>query len=353
MPVYFPTLGKVLLEKLMSRCFSYQALITFGLLITLAVSVIIALSQGALNLDLIAVLFGEAADLDSEVMSNIRAPRILLAAAAGAGLAASGAALQGLFRNPLADPGLIGVSGGAAIGAVAMIVLGDTLNLPPVILTYGVPVAAVLASFVVISILFLFASRNGGFNVATVLLAGIAINAISSVGIGIFQYISDDGQLRTLTFWMMGSFGRASWNTVAPALAVITGAFLLLLQQARDLDRLQLGDAEAYYLGVNIHRVKVGIIFAAALTVGVAVALSGIIGFVGLVVPHIIRFVVGVKHTYLIICSALLGASLLVVADLGARLILVPAEVPVGLVTSAIGAPFFLWLIVRRVPNAF
>mgnify|MGYP005655754113 FL=1 len=152
---------------------------------------------------------------------------------------------------------------------------------------------------------------------------------------------------------MMGSFGRASWNTVAPALAVITGAFLLLLQQARDLDRLQLGDAEAYYLGVNIHRVKVGIIFAAALTVGVAVALSGIIGFVGLVVPHIIRFVVGVKHTYLIICSALLGASLLVVADLGARLILVPAEVPVGLVTSAIGAPFFLWLIVRRVPNAF
>ena len=276
-----------------------------------------------------------------------------MAAAAGAGLAASGAVLQGLFRNPLADPGLIGVSGGAAVGAVTMIVLGATLNLPPIVLAYSIPAAAILASLVVTSVLFLFASRHGSFNVATVLLAGIAINAIASVVIGIFQYISDDGQLRTLTFWMMGSFGRASWATTIPAILAITGAVFLLLSQSRDLDRLQLGDAEAFYLGVNVQRVKVVIVFASALSVGVAVSLSGIIGFVGLVVPHIVRFVVGVTHTSLVICSALLGASLLVMADLGARLIMIPAEVPVGLVTSAIGGPFFLWLIVRKVPNAF
>jgi iron complex transport system permease protein len=337
----------------MSSRFSREALITSSLLIALLASVAVAVSQGALDLDLTAVFLGEARGIDTKVLSNIRAPRVVLAAAAGAGLAASGAVLQGLFRNPLADPGLIGVSGGAAVGAVAMIVLGAALNLSPIILAYSIPTAAILASLVVTSTLFLFASRHGSFNVATVLLAGIAINAIASVFIGIFQYASDDGQLRTLTFWMMGSFGRASWATVVPATLAITGALLLLLSQTRDLDRLQLGDAEAFYLGVNVQRVKVVIVFAAALSVGVAVSLSGIIGFVGLVVPHIVRFTVGVTHTSLVICSALLGASLLVMADLGARLIMMPAEVPVGLVTSAIGGPFFLWLIIRKVPNAF
>ena len=337
----------------MNNRFSNEVLITSGLVVLFLVSAVIALSRGALSLDLIAVFLGEAEGLDAEVLSNIRAPRVALAAAAGAGLAASGAALQGLFRNPLADPGLIGVSGGAAVGAVAMIVLGTALNLPSIILAYGIPAAAILASFVVTSILFVFASRHGSFNVATVLLAGIAINAIASVAIGIFQYVSDDGQLRTLTFWMMGSFGRASWTTVIPATFVIMGAFFLLLSQTKDLDRLQLGDAEAFYLGVKIQRVKALIIFSAALSVGVAVSLSGIVGFVGLVVPHIVRFVVGVRHTNLVVCSALAGASLLVIADLGARLVMVPAELPVGLVTSAIGAPFFLWLIIRRLPNAF
>ena len=332
---------------------SHEALISSGLLVALLASAAVALSKGALQLDLMAVFLGKAGGIDAEVLSNIRAPRVLLAAFAGAALAASGAVLQGLFRNPLADPGLIGVSGGAAVGAVAMIVLGTALNLPPIILAYSIPVAAILASFIVTSILFLFASRHGTFNVATVLLAGIAINAIASVVIGIFQYISDDGQLRTLTFWMMGSFGRASWGTVIPAILVVLGALFLLLLQSRDLDRLQLGDAEAFYLGVDVKRVKIVIIFAAALSVGVAVSLSGIVGFVGLVVPHIVRFIVGVKHTYLVICSALLGASLLVIADLGARLIMMPAEIPVGLVTSAIGAPFFLWLVIRKVPNAF
>ena len=332
---------------------SHEALISSALLVALLASAAVALSKGALQLDLMAVFLGKAGGIDAEVLSNIRAPRVLLAAFAGAALAASGAVLQGLFRNPLADPGLIGVSGGAAVGAVAMIVLGTALNLPPIILAYSIPVAAILASFIVTSILFLFASRHGTFNVATVLLAGIAINAIASVVIGIFQYISDDGQLRTLTFWMMGSFGRASWDTVIPAILVVLGALFLLLLQSRDLDRLQLGDAEAFYLGVDVKRVKVVIIFAAALSVGVAVSLSGIVGFVGLVVPHIVRFIVGVKHTYLVICSALLGASLLVIADLGARLIMMPAEIPVGLVTSAIGAPFFLWLIIRKVPSVF
>ena len=181
----------------------------------------------------------------------------------------------------------------------------------------------------------------------TVLLVGIAINALASVGIGAFQYLSDDAQLRSLVFWMMGSFGRADWITVIPAVSIMLFSILVLIKQSSQLDRLQLGEAQAFHLGINVKKLKRAVILVSACAVGAGVALSGIIGFVGLVVPHLVRLLFGVSHRILIPGSALLGACLMISADLVSRIVIIPSELPVGLVTSALGAPFFLWLIAR------
>ena len=276
---------------------------------------------------------------------------MVLAGFVGAALALSGAALQGLFRNPLADPGLIGVSSGAALGAVAMIVLGGAMALPGVLLPFALPLAAVFGAMLVTLFLYAFASRYGRFSIVTIVLVGVAVNALAGVGIGTFQYLSDDAQLRTLTFWMMGSFGRANWPAVAPAALVAALAALPLFFVARGLDLLQLGETEAYHLGIEVKRLKRRIVLCSAAAVGAGVALSGMIGFVGLVVPHLVRLAIGAAHRFVLPCSALLGAALTILADLLARTAVAPAEIPVSLVTSAIGAPFFLWLIARARPG--
>tara|TARA_B100001059_G_scaffold72079_1_gene69214 strand:+ start:1527 stop:2561 length:1035 start_codon:yes stop_codon:yes gene_type:complete len=314
-------------------------------------AVILGLSLGAVQLPIWNIVTGSADSLETTIFTQIRAPRVFLAAAVGASLAGAGAVLQGLFRNPLADPGLIGVSGGAALGAVAVIVFGAWLSVPPELAIYTMPVAAVFGALVVTGVLYLFANRFGQFRIVTVLLVGIAINALSSVGIGLFQYASDDAQLRTLIFWMMGSFGRAQWMTALPCIAMMILATLALVGRAEALDKLQLGEAEAFHLGVDVIYIKRQVVLLSAICVGAGVAVAGIIGFVGLVVPHIARFTLGVAHRPLILGSALLGATLMVSADLLARTAVLPAEIPVGLVTSALGAPFFLWLITKVTPR--
>lgn len=308
------------------------------------------LAIGAVPIDLLSLLNGQASALETTVFTEIRSPRVILAGAVGAVLGLAGASLQGLFRNPLADPGLIGVSAGAALGAVAMIVLGDNLGLPDYLTPYALPVAAVFGALAVTAFLYSFAAWFGHFSIVTLLLVGIAVNALSTVGIGAFEYLADDRQLRSLVFWMMGSFGRAKWDAAIPALALMCAASTLLLTQARNLDILQLGESEAGYLGVNVLRLKRVVILASAVAVGAGVALSGIIGFVGLIVPHLVRLVVGPGHPHLLPGAAALGAALMIAADIIARTIIVPAELPVSLVTSAIGAPFFLWLIARVRP---
>jgi iron complex transport system permease protein len=297
------------------------------------------------------LLDGTATELEWTVLFEIRTPRVILAGFVGAALALAGAALQGLFRNPLADPGLIGVSSGAALGAIAMIVLGSGLNLLPELMPYALPVAAVLGALTVTIFLYLFASYYGQFSILTVILLGIAINALASVGIGAFQYLSDDAQLRSLVFWMMGSFGRASWEIVMPAMAIVIISLVLLLSQTKNLDRLQLGEAEAWFLGVDVKKLKRLIILSVSAAVGAGVSISGIIGFVGLVVPHIVRLVLGSSHRLVLPGSVLIGATLMIIADLISRILHSPAEVPISLVTSAIGAPFFLWLISRTRPS--
>jgi len=314
--------------------------------------VMLALATGAVPIR-IADLWQDTAtsELSRSVFTEIRAPRVVLAAAVGAALALAGAALQGLFRNPLADPQLIGVSAGAALGAIAMIVLGSSITVAGVFAPFAVPLAAVGGATAVTAFLYAFASRYGRFSIVTMLLVGIAVNALATVGIGAFEYLSDDTQLRSLVFWMMGSFGRATWTTVLPAIVIIVIGSGLLLRQARRLDLLQLGEPEARHLGVDVIALKRCVILAAAAAVGAGVALSGIIAFVGLVVPHLVRLLGGAPHGYVLPASALLGSALMVAADILARIIIVPAEIPVGLVTSALGAPFFLWLIARVRPR--
>ena len=320
-----------------------------GLLALLLAALTVAIATGAVTIPLSALWRTDLdlSTLQRMVLLELRLPRVVLAGLVGASLAISGAVLQGLFRNPLAEPQLIGVSSGAALGAIAMIVLGSGLALPEAIEPYGVSLAAICGALLVTGSLYLVANRRGSGDVTTMLLIGIAINAIAAVGIGLFTWIANDGELRSLTFWSLGSFGGAQWSTVLPAAVLILLAMILLWPAGGDLDRLQLGELEARRLGVSVPALKRRLVFAAAVGVGASVAVSGIIGFVGLVVPHIARMLVGVHHRLLLIASALLGAALAVAADLGARTLVAPAEMPVGLLTSALGAPFFLWLILR------
>jgi len=321
------------------------------LVVALGFTVSLALATGAVPVSLVDVVRGIGTDLENSVVIEIRGPRVLLAGCVGGALAVSGAALQGLFRNPLADPGLIGVASGAALGASAMIVLGSGLAVAGALAIYSVPVAAIAGALVVTGFLYWFSSRFGQFSIVTIVLVGIAANALAGVGIGALQYLSDDAGLRTLTFWMMGSFGRATWTTLAPAVALMVILATPIFFVARSLDLLQLGEAEAFHMGVDVRRLKRRIVLSSAGAVGAGVALVGIVGFVGLVVPHLVRLALGAAHRHLLPGAALLGATLTILADTLARTAAAPAELPVSLVTSALGAPFFLWLIARQRPR--
>lgn len=286
----------------------------------------------------------------STILIDIRLPRIVLGILTGAGLAVAGVTLQGLFRNPLADPGLVGVSTGAALAAAACIVLGRSLfqYLPPEILRHVLPLAAFLGGLVATIIVYLVATREGRTDVAALLLAGVAINAMAAAGIGLLIFMSGEQELRDLNFWMLGSLNGVTWRHLAIATPMILGSIVALTCFARHLNALLLGEAEARHLGFNIERMKRVMIALVALTVGGTVALTGAIGFVGLLVPHLVRLMMGADHRTLFPLSALLGASLVLLADLVARTIVVPAELPIGILTSMIGGPFFIWLLLRQ-----
>lgn len=283
------------------------------------------------------------------ILWQIRLPRALLGVAVGLALALSGAALQGVLRNPLADPGLIGVSGGAALGAVAVLVLGDLVasGLPEPLRPFLLPVAAFAGAALVTSFVFLIARRGGVTSVATLILAGVAVNAIAGAGIGALVYVSDDRQLRDLTFWSMGALGGASWTIVLISVvaALVVGAVLTLMGRALDL--FQLGERAAFHSGLDIEAAKLRIGILTAVGVGAVTAAAGPIGFIGLIAPHMARSVLGPGHRLMLPGAALFGVILILAADLGVRLAVPPAEPPIGLATSLIGGPFFLWLLLR------
>tara|TARA_R110000764_G_scaffold8776_2_gene28957 strand:- start:15760 stop:16806 length:1047 start_codon:yes stop_codon:yes gene_type:complete len=341
----------------MTTVYRFKPVVTLLLLALLLVAVLLSLALGPVAIpldDTLRVLLRRftAVELPADqvlIVEHIRLPRTLMAILVGATLALTGAGMQGLFRNPLADPSLIGVSSGAALGAALFIVLGSALlsSVPAFVLPYATVLGAFLGGVATTWLVYRLGQSVQGTSVASMLLAGIAIAAISGAVIGLLSYLADDAMLRTLTFWNMGSLGAASYQRVAVLAFCCSLVWWRLPLQAKALNALLLGESEARHLGVDVERVKRELVLLTALGVGACVAMAGLIGFVGLVVPHLVRLLLGADHRRVLPASMLLGAGLLVLADVGARLVVAPAELPLGIITALLGAPFFLTLLMR------
>ena len=338
---------------------SARARLAIGILLAaLVVTILLSLTSGASDASAWAVLrdwlsgteAGALSERDRIIIYDIRMPRVAMGMLVGAALAVAGAIMQGLFRNPLADPGLIGVSAGSALAAVAMIVLGASFLAPVASLLgiYALPLAAVAGGLVSTLLLYRISTRRGQTSVATMLLAGIALAALAGALMGLVIVSADDRQLRDLTFWQLGSLAGATWVKVAAIGPIIALALAAAPFLARGLNALALGEATANHLGIPVQRFKYVAIVSVAAATGASVAVSGGIGFVGIVVPHMLRLAIGPDNRYLLPASALLGASLLLLADAVSRTIVAPAELPIGIVTAAAGAPFFLWILLRK-----
>lgn len=325
-----------------------------ALLVLLVAGALLYLAQGAVDLPasdgLLSVVdslfnthLSQLEYYERVVVVELRLPRMLMALLVGAILAQCGTVMQGLFRNPLADPGIIGVSSGAALGAIIAIVwLSESLG------SWSVPVSAFAGGLVATLLIYGLAQSKNGTSVLILLLAGIAISAFAGSAIGFISYFTDDQNLRALSLWQMGSLTGASETNLYIALATLVVLSVLFQRQANALNALLLGESEARHLGIAVEKLKLQLIVLTAVGAGVAVSSAGIIGFVGLVVPHLVRLTTGPNHHTLLPLSALCGALLLLISDLLARTVVQPAELPVGLVTALLGAPFFLVLLIQQ-----
>ncbi|MBX9471981.1 FecCD family ABC transporter permease [Microcella sp.] len=273
----------------------------------------------------------------------VRFPRIVMALVVGAALAVAGAVMQAIFGNPLAEPGVVGVSSGAALGAATAIVLGAS-----VLGGAGVALFAFLGGLVATLLVYAVSRAGGRTEVVTLLLTGIAVNAIAQAGIAFVLFVADTASREQIVFWQLGSLGGSLWSQVAIVASVTVIGVLLSFALARRYDLLSLGERNARHLGVNVEQLRLVSIVLVALLTGVAVAFTGIIAFVGLVVPHIIRMIIGPAHRGLILASAVGGGALLVLADLMTRTLVSGAELPIGMLTSLVGGPFFFWLLYRQ-----
>ncbi len=306
------------------------------MLVSMLLVMVAAANFGAMPLSLRGLWQAPFSDISWQIWLNIRLPRVLLAVLLGMALAVSGAVMQGLFRNPLADPGLLGISSGAGLAVAVAIVM--PLALPAVLALWLPTIAAFTGSLLVTLLIFSFSQLARG-NLSRLLLIGIAINALCGAAVGVLSWLSNDQQLRQLSLWGMGSLSQAQWPSLLVCALLILPGLLLIQTRARQLNLLQLGDEDAHYMGLDVKRSQRQLLVLSALLVGTAVSVSGIIGFVGLVVPHVMRFCLGSDHRWLLPGSALAGAILLLLADTLARTVVIPAEMPVGLLTSLIGGP--------------
>ncbi|WP_420714965.1 FecCD family ABC transporter permease [Streptomyces sp. WM6372] len=327
-------------------------LLVAGLVIVLAGLALVSAGVGAYGIPVGDVLGsvqhrlglgGAALDRVGEsVLWNVRLPRIVLALLVGASLGCAGALMQGVFGNPLAEPGVIGISAGAAVGAVAAIGLGLSF-----LGNWTITACAFVAGLVTVGSVYLL-SRNGGrTEVVTLILTGIAVNAFAGALIGLFVFFADSGQVNQITFWQLGSLAQATWPKVLAVLPCALAGLLLAPFHSRKLDLLSLGERPARHLGVDVERLRLALILVVALLTAAAVAVAGIITFVGLLVPHLLRMAHGPGHRFLVPGSALAGAVVLLAGDLAARTIARPAELPLGVLTALIGSPFFFWLLRR------
>ncbi|MCS3465499.1 MULTISPECIES: iron ABC transporter permease [Citrobacter] len=311
---------------------------------TLVVMTIVATGFGALRLP-VSLFWREGDGALRQIWLTIRLPRVLLALVIGGSLALAGCVMQGLFRNPLADPGLLGISSGAACAVALWVVLPVTL--PALLMLYAPMLAAFLGALATTGVIFILSQQRDG-SLSRLLLVGIAINALCGAAVGVLSWVSNDAQLRQLSLWGMGSLGTAQWSTLLAVTSLMLPTVLFIWRLAPTLNLLQLGEEDAHYLGVDVRRVQCILLLCSALLVAAAVAVCGVIGFIGLVIPHLIRMWLGSDHRAVIPGSVLAGACLLLIADTLARTAVSPAEMPVGLLTSILGAPWFLWLIFRQ-----
>lgn len=291
----------------------------------------------------------DPANIYEGVFIQLRLPRVLLCAITGAILAVSGVLMQGLFRNPIVEPGLVGTSAGAALGASIIFVMAP--NFSPAFKSFTGPLLLPLAAFsgalLATWIVYTLAKNTKRVSIMSLLLIGIAVNAVCLSGTGFMSYIARDPQARSITFWNLGTFSGASWQQVMIVGLVACIIFIFSLRYSKQLNTLLLGEEEAGYLGVDADKLKMRIMLLNTAMVSVATAFVGVISFMGLIVPHVLRLLIGSDNKKLLPASMILGALLLVLADMCARLILAPAEVPIGIITSLIGAPIFILLLKR------
>lgn len=317
------------------------------LAILLLATTLLSLGTGAFQISLTDLLgiIGDGPRRDTadvvahSVFWQVRLPRVLLAMVVGSSLAVAGVIMQGIFRNPLAEPATVGVSAGAAVGAVIAIVVG--LNQLPL----GVQLAAFIGGTLSTAIVYVLSRHDGKTEVVTLILTGIAINAFAGAVIGFSVFLADDAAIRSVTFWSLGTLGLATWGALGAVMPLAILGMLASVKFARVLDTMSLGDRAAAHLGVRVEPVRLQAIAVVGLLASSAVAATGMIAFVGLLVPHIMRIILGPRHRHLLWTAALLGASVTLLADLAARTLLSPAELPLGVVTAIIGAPFFLLLL--------
>lgn len=328
------------------------ALLTIGMLAALVAIAMISAGHGAYGIpigDIAASLWnrmgigGHALErVPESVLWDIRFPRVVLAVIVGACLGCAGAVMQGVFGNPLAEPGVIGISSGAAVGAVCAIALGMSI-----FGNWTVTIFAFVSGLITVFVVYSLSRQGGRTEVITLILTGIAVNAFGGAAIGLFIFIADNSQLTAITFWQMGSLAQASWPKVMAVLPFAVIGLLIAPLYARRLDLLSLGERPARHLGVDVERMRVVLILVVAVLTAAAVAVSGIIGFVGLVIPHLLRMAAGPGHRFLVPGSALGGALILTAADFTARTVAAPAELPLGVLTALVGSPFFFWLLRR------
>ncbi|MEU3603011.1 iron ABC transporter permease [Streptomyces sp. NPDC006798] len=327
-------------------------LLTAGLLGALFTVALVSAGYGAYDIPLGDVLAsvqhklglgGQPLDRVGEsVLWNVRLPRVVLALLVGASLGCAGALMQGVFGNPLAEPGIIGISAGAAVGAVASIALGLTL-----FGNWTVTVFAFAAGLLTVFLVYAMSRSGGRTEVVTLILTGVAVNAFAGALIGLFVFFADNAQITQITFWQLGSLSQATWPKVLAVLPCTLAGLLVAPLYARRLDLLALGERPARHLGVDVERMRITLILVVALLTAAAVAVAGIITFVGLLVPHLLRMANGPGHRFLVPGSALGGALMLAAGDLAARTVAEPAELPLGVLTALFGSPFFFWLLRR------
>ncbi|MCT6776614.1 iron ABC transporter permease [Streptomyces sp. CS7] len=333
-----------------SRSTAY--LLTVGLSLALLAGCLLSAAIGAYNIPLGDVLSsvqhrtglgGQALDRVGEsVLWNVRLPRVALAVLVGASLGCAGALMQGVFGNPLAEPGVIGISAGAAVGAVASIALGLTF-----FGNWTITVFAFIAGLATVLLVYALSRSGGRTEVVTLILTGIAVNAFAGALIGLFIFFADNAQITQITFWQLGSLSQATWPKVLAVLPCALAGLLIAPFYSRKLDLLALGERPARHLGVDVERLRIVLVLVVALLTAAAVAVAGIISFVGLLVPHLLRMANGPGHRFLVPGSALGGALVLVAGDLAARTVAAPAELPLGVLTALFGSPFFFWLLRR------